>query len=78
MIADPTHIISKAYNVLREDEGVSDRATFIIDPDQIIKSIEITDEPIGRNAEEMFRNVPRLLRNFVSKNGDLTGKMLIC
>ena len=61
MIADPTHTISKAYEVLREDEGVANRATFIIDPEQKIKSIEITDEPIGRNAKEMLRKVKALI-----------------
>lgn len=60
MLADPTHVISKAYEVLREEEGVADRATFIIDPDGLIKGIEITDEPIGRNAEELLRKVVAL------------------
>ena len=61
MLGDANHKISKAYNVLREDEGVSDRATIIIDPDRIIKAIEITDEPIGRNAKELVRKVEALL-----------------
>lgn len=61
MLADPEHKISKAYNVLRDEGGVADRATFIIDPDQKIKSIEITDEPIGRNAEEMIRKIEALI-----------------
>ena len=57
MIADPTHNISKAYDVLRDEGGVADRATFLIDPDGFIKMIEITDEPIGRNAEELIRRI---------------------
>ena len=61
LLADPTHTLSKSYEVLRENEGVSDRATFIIDPDQKIKSIEITDEPIGRNAKEMVRKIKALM-----------------
>ncbi len=60
MVADPTHSISKAYNVLRGNEGVADRATFIIDPDGYIKSIEVTDEPIGRNADELYRKLKAL------------------
>lgn len=60
MVADPTHEISKAYNVLRDGEGVADRATIIIDPDQLIKGIEITDEPIGRNATELVRKIEAL------------------
>ncbi len=61
MVADPDHAISKAYEVLRAEGGVADRATFIIDPEGLIKSIEITDEPIGRNATELVRKVNALI-----------------
>lgn len=60
MVADPTHAISRAYDVLREDEGVADRATIVIDPEGLIKAIEITDEPIGRNAAELVRKIEAL------------------
>ena len=61
MVADPDHSISRAYEVLRAEGGVADRATFIIDPEGLIKSIEITDEPIGRNAHELVRKVNALI-----------------
>ena len=61
MLADPTHEISRAYNVLRDGEGVSDRATFIIDPDGIVKGIEVTDESVGRNAKELVRKIKALI-----------------
>jgi peroxiredoxin (alkyl hydroperoxide reductase subunit C) len=60
MVADPTHQISIAYDVLRDNQGVADRATIIIDPDGSIKAIEITDEPIGRNADELLRKLEAL------------------
>lgn len=60
MVADPDHSISKAYEVLRDEGGVADRATFVIDPDGVVKSIEVSDEPIGRNAEELYRKVEAL------------------
>jgi len=60
MLGDPLHTIAKAYNVLRDKEGLADRATIIIDPDGLVKSIEITDEPIGRNAKEVVRKVKAL------------------
>lgn len=69
MIADPTHDISKAYNVLRDGQGVADRATIVISPDGIVKSIEITDEPIGRNAAELVRKVEAL--KFARENPNL-------
>jgi len=69
MVADPTHEISKAYEVLRDQGGVADRATFVIDPDGLIKAIEITDEPIGRNAEELLRKIKA--QQFARENPNL-------
>ena len=69
MVADPTHEISKAYEVLRDGEGVADRATIVIDPDGIIKAIEVTDEPIGRNASELVRKLEAM--KFARENPDL-------
>ncbi len=60
MIADPSHRISNAYEVLRDGQGVSDRATFVIDPDGKLKLIEVSDEPVGRNATELLRKVKAL------------------
>jgi peroxiredoxin (alkyl hydroperoxide reductase subunit C) len=60
MLGDQLHTISKAFDVLRENEGLADRATIIVDPDGLVKSIEITDEPIGRNATELVRKVQAL------------------
>ncbi len=57
MVADPTHRISEAYGVLIEDEGVSLRGTFVINPDGILKAIEIHDNSIGRNCEEILRKI---------------------
>ena len=69
MVADPTHEISKAYDVLRDGEGVADRATIVIDPDQVVKAIEITDEPIGRNAAELVRKLEAM--KFARENPNL-------
>lgn len=60
MLGDPMHTIANAFDVLRDGEGVADRATIVIDPDGVVKSIEVTDEPIGRNAEELVRKIKAL------------------
>lgn len=57
MIGDPTHQISRNFEILREDEGVANRGTFIVDPDGVIQAVEVTSEGIGRNAEELVRKV---------------------
>ena len=57
MISDNTFEISRSFNVLREGEGRSERGTFVIDPDGIIKSIEISCEGVGRDAASLLRKV---------------------
>ena len=55
MLSDKNGNISRSYNSYIEDEGVSLRGTFIIDPEGILKTIEIHDNSIGRNANELYR-----------------------
>ena len=45
------------WGVLREDSGLADRATFVVDPDGVIQVMEITSEGVGRNAEELVRKI---------------------
>ncbi|MFA5830548.1 MAG: redoxin domain-containing protein [Candidatus Paceibacterota bacterium] len=39
------------------DAGLSLRGTFIIDPEGIIRSVEINDNSIGRSAKELYRKL---------------------
>ena len=55
MAADPAGKLSRAFGVYLEEEGVSLRGTFIINPEGILKAIEINDNSIGRNASEILR-----------------------
>ena len=57
MIGDPTGQITRNFEVMREDQGLADRGTFLVDPDGVIQVMEITAEGIGRNAEELLRKV---------------------
>jgi peroxiredoxin (alkyl hydroperoxide reductase subunit C) len=57
MIGDPTGAITNNFKVMREGQGLADRATFVIDPDGVIQVMEITAEGIGRNAAELLRKV---------------------
>ena len=38
-------------------EGLSLRGTFIIDPDGVLKAMDVHDNSIGRNIEEIFRKL---------------------
>lgn len=57
MIGDPTGAITRNFNVMREDQGLADRGTFLVDPDGVIQAMEITAEGIGRDAEDLLRKV---------------------
>lgn len=66
MLADPARRVTKAYYTLIENEGLSLRATYFIDPDGIIKAFEFHDNSIGRNIEETIRKIQAA--QFVRKN----------
>lgn len=66
MLADPTGNISRLFGTYIDDEGLSLRGTFIIDPDQVLKTIEINENDIGRCAKEMYRKL--LAAKFVREN----------
>src|SRR5690606_6450016 len=55
MLGDPTGTISRNFEVIREDQGLANRGTFLVDPDGVVQMVEITAEGIGRNAAELIR-----------------------
>ena len=57
MIGDPTGEITRNFDVMRENMGLADRGTFIVDPDGIIQAMEITAEGIGRDADDLVRKI---------------------
>lgn len=67
MVADPTHEISWKYQTLIEEEGVSLRGSFLIDPDGILRAYEVHDNSIGRSANELFRKLGAA--KFVAEHG---------
>ncbi len=57
MLGDPTGALTRSFGVMREDEGLADRGTFVVDPDGVIQVLEVTAEGVGRNAEELVRKI---------------------
>jgi peroxiredoxin (alkyl hydroperoxide reductase subunit C) len=57
MVADPTGRLCLEFGTYLEDEGVSLRGSFLIDPDGILKVGEIVDNSIGRNGRELLRKL---------------------
>ncbi|MFV0504256.1 MAG: alkyl hydroperoxide reductase subunit C [Lachnospirales bacterium] len=68
MIGDPTAKLSKQLDVLIEEEGLTYRGTFILNPEGSIVAYEVHDNGIGRNAEELLRKVQAA--QFVYEHGD--------
>ena len=55
MLSDIKRELSTALGVLDKSEGVAQRATFIVDPDGIIRFAYVTDLSVGRNPQEVLR-----------------------
>ena len=68
MLADPTHAISRDFDVLIESDGMAERGTFIVNPKGQIVSYEVSAGNVGRNAEELFRKLQAC--QFVYEHGD--------
>jgi peroxiredoxin (alkyl hydroperoxide reductase subunit C) len=57
LVGDPTHALSRNFEVLIEEAGLALRGTFVINPEGQIKLCEIHDNGIGRDASELLRKV---------------------
>jgi NADH-dependent peroxiredoxin subunit C len=57
LLADMTQQLSRDFEVLIEDAGQALRGTFVIDPEGKIRTVEVHDNGIGRDATELLRKV---------------------
>ena len=57
LIGDPTHQLTRAFDVHIEEEGLALRGTFIINPDGVIKTMEVHDNAIARDVTETVRKL---------------------
>jgi peroxiredoxin (alkyl hydroperoxide reductase subunit C) len=55
MLADLKRELSAACGILDKTEGVALRATFIVDPQGIIRFVSVNDLSVGRNPQEVMR-----------------------
>ncbi len=55
MLADIKRELTSALGILDPSEGVAQRATFIVDPDGIVRFVSVTDLNVGRNPDEVLR-----------------------
>jgi peroxiredoxin (alkyl hydroperoxide reductase subunit C) len=55
MLADTKRELSSALGILHKDAGVALRATFIVDPNGVIRWASVNDLSVGRNVKEVIR-----------------------
>ncbi|EKE26699.1 MAG: hypothetical protein ACD_4C00189G0005 [uncultured bacterium (gcode 4)] len=60
MLADHNWEVSDMYNIYDYKSWIAGRWTFVIDPDWILRSIEITSGPLWRNSSELIRKIRAL------------------
>ena len=69
MLSDGPGNIGKIYGVYDEDAGVEFRGRFIIDPDGVIQAMEILTPPVGRNVNELIRQI-KAFQHVRNTNGE--------
>lgn len=57
MLSDGGGKIGTIYGVYSEEAGVDIRGRFIIDPDGIIRAMEVLTPEVGRNVDELMRQI---------------------
>jgi peroxiredoxin (alkyl hydroperoxide reductase subunit C) len=55
MLADVKRELCEELGILDPREGVAQRATFIVDPDNVIRFVSVNDLSVGRNPQEVLR-----------------------
>lgn len=68
MLADPAQVLARDFEVLIEEAGLTERGSFIINPEGKIVAYEVVAGNIGRNADELLRRVQA--SQFVAAHGD--------
>ncbi len=55
MVSDIRRELATTLGIMNDAEGVAQRATYIVDPDGIIRFVYVTDLDVGRNPNEVLR-----------------------
>ena len=57
LVGDPTHQLTRAFGVHIDEEGLALRGTFVVNPDGVVKTMEIHDNAIARDVKETVRKL---------------------
>jgi len=72
MLSDPGGNIGEVYEVYDADSGVNIRGQFIIDPDGVLQAMEILAPAVGRNVDELMRQMKAFQKVRESKGKEAT------
>ncbi len=67
LLSDIRRDLSQALGILEPEEGVCLRATYVVDPEGIIRHVSVNDLNVGRNPSEILRTLDAL------QTGELCG-----
>ncbi len=57
LVGDPTHALTRAFDVHIDADGLAYRGTFVINPDGMIKTMEVHSNEIARDVSETLRKL---------------------
>jgi peroxiredoxin (alkyl hydroperoxide reductase subunit C) len=57
MLADTRQALTTALGIRHPESGVPLRATFLVDPDGVIRHVTVNDLSVGRNVDETLRTL---------------------
>lgn len=60
MLADIKRELTTALGILDPNEGVAQRATYVVDPEGVIRHVSVYDLSVGRNPQEILRTLDAL------------------
>ena len=66
LVGDPTHKLTRMFDVHIEEAGLALRGTFIINPEGVVKTAEVHDNSIARDVKETLRKLRAA--QYVAKN----------
>ena len=66
LVGDPTHRLTHMFGVHIAEEGLALRGTFVINPEGVIKTMEVHDNAVARDVQETLRKLKAA--QFVANN----------
>jgi len=59
-LSDIKHELAQALGIIDKHAGVAMRATFVVDPEGVIRHVSVNDLQVGRNPQEILRIIDAL------------------